>query len=55
MFDGLLTSIPLGTANILAYTMLGLVTLFLLTGLGIAYYLWRQSKRMKATSPTGSA
>ena len=55
MLGALSASIPLGTSNLLAYTMLGLVTLFLVTGLGIVYYFWRQSKKMKAASPTGSA
>ncbi|HYB07957.1 MAG TPA: hypothetical protein VEB87_07405 [Nitrososphaerales archaeon] len=55
MFSAVLANVPLSTANLLAYVMLGLVTLFLLTSLGIAYYFWRQTKKMKAASPTGSA
>ncbi len=55
MFSALLASVPLGTANLLAYTMLGLISLFLVTGLSIVYYFWRQSKKMKAATPTGSA
>lgn len=49
-----LTNIPPGTANILAYTMIIVVAIFLLSGPVITYYYWRKNKRMKAGS-TGSA
>jgi hypothetical protein len=55
MFDSPLSNVPLSTANLLAYAMLALVAIFLLSGLSITYYYWRKNKKMKAVSPTGSA
>jgi len=55
MFSALLSNVPLGTANLLSYTMLGMVAIFLISGPAITYYYWRKNKRMKAASPTGSA
>jgi len=55
MFSSLLSNVPLGTANILAYLMLILVAIFLISGTSITYYYWRKIKRMKAAAPTGSA
>ena len=55
MFSSLLSNVPLGTANILAYLMLVLVACFLISGFSITYYYLRKIKRMKAAAPTGSA
>jgi len=50
-----LSNVPSGTADILSYTMLVVVSIFLLSGPAITYYFWKKNKRMKAGSPTGSA
>jgi len=54
MFSSLLSNVPLATANILAYFMLTMVALFLISGASISYYYWRKIRRMKAAPPTGS-
>jgi hypothetical protein len=52
MFAEMLANVSAGTSGYLAYTMLGLVALFLLSFQAIAYFYWRKSKRMKgATAP----
>jgi len=55
LLNGALTNVSLSTANALAYAMLGVVAIFLLSGPVITYYFWKKNKRMKAASPTGSA
>ncbi len=55
MIASLLTNVPLGTANILSYSMLVVVGIFLLSGPFIVYYYYKKIKKGKATSPTGSA
>lgn len=50
-----LSSVSLGTANELAYLMLMMVAIFLLSATSLTYYYWRKNKKMKASSPTGSA
>jgi uncharacterized membrane protein len=55
MLDSPLSNVPLGTANTLAYLILVLVAIFLITGPTITYYYWRKNKKMKAAAPTGSA
>jgi hypothetical protein len=55
MFSSLLSNVPLSTANLLSYSMLVVVAIFLLSGPAITYYYWRKNKRMKALSPTGSS
>jgi preprotein translocase subunit SecG len=55
MFNSALTNVPAGTANFLAYTMIVVVAIFLLSGPIITYYYWRKNKRMKAALPTDSA
>ena len=55
MVSSVLSNVPAGTANTLAYTMLVVVAIFLISGPIITYYYWRKNKRMKAVSPTGSA
>lgn len=55
MISSILSNVPLSTANLLAYIMLVLVAIFLITFPSITYFFWRKNKRMKAASPTGSA
>ncbi|HYA56679.1 MAG TPA: hypothetical protein VED22_07795 [Nitrososphaerales archaeon] len=55
MFSSLLSNVPLGTADFLAYIMLILVGMFLISGASITYYYWRKTKRARAAMPTGSA
>jgi hypothetical protein len=55
MIGPILSNVPPGTADILSYTMLVVVAIFLLSGPAITYYFWKKNKRMKAGSPTGSA
>jgi len=50
-----LSNVPAGTANILAYTMLIVVAVFLLAGPAITYYYWKRNKRMKETAPASPA
>jgi uncharacterized membrane protein len=50
----LATNVPAGTADILSYSMLIVVAVFLLSGPAITYYYWKRSKKMKAAPPTGS-
>jgi hypothetical protein len=52
MFSALLSNVQLGTANFLAYTMLGLVIFFLVFGPAAAYYFWKRNKKMGAGAPT---
>jgi uncharacterized membrane protein len=51
----LLSNVPAGTADILSYTMLVVVAIFLLSGPAVSYYYWKKNKRMKMAVPTGSA
>lgn len=51
---GMLSTVPLATANILAYSMMLLVAIFLVFGPAVAYYYWKQNKKAKAFEPTGS-
>jgi len=55
MFGAFLSNVSLGTANFLAYIMLLLVAIFLVSGPAIAYYYWKKNKLMKAAVPTDSA
>lgn len=55
MLGSFLTNVPAGTANLLSYTMLVVVAIFLISGPAITYYYWKKNKKMKAASPTGSA
>jgi hypothetical protein len=50
-----LTNVPLGTANILSYSMLVVVGIFLVSGPFIVYYYYKKMKKMKAVTPVGSA
>ena len=50
MLVPLATNVPSGTAEVLSYIMLLVVTVFLVSGPLITYYYWRKNKRMKAAS-----
>ena len=50
-----LSNVPLGTADLLAYTMLVVVAIFLVSGPLITYYYWKKNKRMKETTPASPA
>ncbi|MDG6898205.1 MAG: hypothetical protein JRM99_04045 [Nitrososphaerota archaeon] len=51
MYVGALSNVPLATANLLAYSMMVLVAIFLVFGASVAYYYWAKSKRMKVQAP----
>ena len=51
MFGSLLSNVPLGTANVLSYSMLVLVAIFLLSGPAITYYYWKKNRQLKSTPP----
>jgi hypothetical protein len=55
MIGSLLSNVPPGTADTLAYAMLIVVAIFLLSGPVITYYFWKKNKRMKPVSPTSAA
>jgi uncharacterized membrane protein len=42
------TNVPPATADILSYSMLVVVAIFLLSGPAITYYYWKRNKRLKA-------
>lgn len=52
MFGALLSNVPLGTANALAYSMILVVALFLVSGSAITYYYWKQNRSTRRASPT---
>jgi len=58
MYAGFLSNVPIGTANLLAYSMMVLVAIFLIFGPTVYYFYWRESKKSKsadpAQSPTGA-
>jgi len=51
----LLSNVSAGTANLLAYLMLVVVAIFLLSGPIVVYLYYRKNKKMRAASPTSSA
>ncbi len=53
MIESALTNVPTGTADMLSYTMIVVVAIFLISGPAITYYYWRKMKRMKAASTPG--
>jgi len=55
MLSSVLSNVPLGTADTLAYILLVLVAFFLVTGFSVTYYYLRKIKRMRAATTTGSA
>jgi preprotein translocase subunit SecG len=52
MFNQLLSNISLGTANFLAYAIMGLVVLFLVFGPAVTYYFWKKNQKMKESDST---
>lgn len=50
---GILSVVPLETANLLAYVMMALIAFFLIFGPAVAYYLWKQNRKkvVEATDP----
>ena len=52
MFGSFLANVPASTANILSYTMLVVVAIFLISGPSITYYYWKKNKQMRAGSPS---
>ncbi len=55
MLNSVLSNVPAGTADLLSYSMVVVVAIFLISGPAITYYYWRKNKRMKAASPAPSA
>ena len=53
-FGSFLTNVPVGTADVLSYSMLIVVAIFLLSGPAITYYYWKKNKKTKAAPPTGA-
>lgn len=51
MLSAVLSNVPLGTADALAYSMIVIVAIFLLAGPAITYYYWKKNKRMKTAVP----
>lgn len=54
MFSAFLSNVSMGTANVLSYSMLLVVTVFLLFFPAVSYYFWRQSKKAKPSAATAS-
>ncbi len=54
MLGSLLSNVPAGTANYLSYSMLIVVSVFLISGPLITWYYYRKSKRMKASAASPS-
>ena len=55
MTGWLLTNVPADAAEILSYSMLVVVAIFLLSGPFVVYYYYRKNKRTKSAQPTASA
>lgn len=54
MIGTILSNVPSSTADLLSYSMLVVVSIFLLSGPAITYYYWKKNKRMKTSSPTNA-
>ena len=52
MFGPFLSNVSLGTADFLAYVMVAVVAIWLVSGPVITYYFWKKNKQMKAGAPT---
>ena len=48
VLEPLVTNVPAGTADVLSYTKLAVVAIFLASGPAIVYYYWRKNKKLKA-------
>ncbi|MDA4120936.1 MAG: hypothetical protein OK404_00840 [Thaumarchaeota archaeon] len=55
MLESSLSAVTPGLATLLSYTMLAVVSIFLIFGPLVTYYYWKKSKRMKVASATGPA
>lgn len=51
MLSSALSNVSLGTASILAYAMLAMVAVLLVSGPVVVYYYYRKVKRTKAAEP----
>lgn len=51
VYAGALSNVPLETANLLAYSMMVLVAIFLVFGVSVYYIYRKKSKQMKAAEP----
>ena len=49
---GVLSNVPLATANLLAYIMKVLIAFFLIFGPAVAYLMWKKNRQAKAAEPT---
>lgn len=49
-----LSNVPAGTANLLTFVMLGLITISLLAGPALVYYYWTRRRKM-STEPASPA
>jgi uncharacterized membrane protein len=54
MIGTVLSNVPASTANVLSYSMLLVVAIFLTSGPLITYYYWRKNKRMREASSGGA-
>jgi hypothetical protein len=54
MIGTVLSNVPPNTADLLSYSMLVIVSIFLLSGPAITYYYWKKNKRMKTSSVAGA-
>ena len=50
MFGPVLSNVSMGTANLLSYSMLVVVAIFLISGPSITYYYWKKNRQTKAAS-----
>ncbi|QQG48647.1 MAG: hypothetical protein HY247_07915 [archaeon] len=55
MFPHLATNVPPATADVLSWTMLVVVAVFLLSGPSIVYYYWKRLKKEGARSQPAQA
>jgi len=51
MMGPFLSNVSLSTADFLAYLMVVVVAIFLISGPAITYYFWKKNKQIKAASP----
>jgi hypothetical protein len=49
-----LLTVPASTANTLAYAMLVVVAIFLVSGPALVYYFWKQDKKLRNAAPSSS-
>jgi hypothetical protein len=51
MLPELATNVSLGTADLLSYAMVVVVSVFLVSGPLITYYFWKKNKKLKMAQP----